>query len=176
MANIYRIDPKAPAQHKVLIILLASLLLALWPGSNPARGQTRVDGCQCTDYVYRERADIPLGMGHAKDWLRSARYHRLPYDKIPQVGDVAVILNGEFGFSEEYGHVAIVIQVSQDRQRFGIEGWDGLKDDCHLERHLHLPVTANTFFIHRREPPEPKQPLEVPQLARLERLAGIPVH
>jgi surface antigen len=93
-------------------------------------------------------------MGHAKDWLTSARVHRLPYDQVPQLGDVAVFINGEAGFSQLYGHVAMVIGVNEERDQFSTAGWDGFKADCQLEVHRDLPVTANTFFIHRRLSPE----------------------
>jgi hypothetical protein len=128
------------------LLLLLGLLLS-FPGQ--ALADTRVNGCQCTDYVYNQRPDIPEGMGHAKDWLYSARLQRLPYDQVPQVGDVAVILNGDFGFSAEFGHVAIVTEVNDARDRFSIAGWDGMKDDCVLQIVYDLPVTYNTFFIHR---------------------------
>jgi hypothetical protein len=90
-------------------------------------------------------------MGHARDWLHAARLHRFPYDQIPQVGDVAVILNGAFGFSAEYGHVAIVIAVSPARGRFSIAGWDGLTGDCQMQVYRDLPVTRDTYFIHFKD-------------------------
>ncbi len=108
--------------------------------------------CQCTQYVYRQRPDLPKGMGDAKDWLKSARYFRLPYNQVPQIGDVAVILNGEFGFSKGNGHVAIVIGVNAAHDRFDIAGWNGLKSNCLLEINTNLPVTPNTVFIHRHDP------------------------
>lgn len=111
-----------------------------------------MDGCQCTDYVYSQRQDIPTGMGNAKDWIGSARVERLAYDQVPQVNDVAVIVNGEFGFSEEFGHVAMVTSVNPDHSRFSIAGWDGLEDDCVLQIYEDLPITNNTFFIHHRYP------------------------
>ncbi|HKZ54591.1 MAG TPA: CHAP domain-containing protein [Anaerolineales bacterium] len=110
----------------------------------------RLGNCQCTDYVYSRRADLPQSMGMAKNWLASARVLRLPYDQVPQVGDVVVFLQGEYGFSAEYGHVAIVIWVNESRDRFDIAGWDGLKADCVLEIYHSLAVTDNTFFIHRK--------------------------
>jgi hypothetical protein len=132
--------------HNTFLLFLLALSFSL-PGR--VQADIRVNGCQCTDYVYSQRPDIPEGMGHARDWLYSARVNRLAYDQIPQVGDVAVILNGDFGFSAEFGHVAIVIEVNGDRDRFSIEGWDGLKNDCVLQIFQDLPVTSNTFFIHR---------------------------
>jgi len=131
---------------KAMFFLLLSFILLL-PGEVEA--DPRVDGCQCTDFVYSQRPDIPLGMGHAKSWLYSARVHKLPYDQVPQVGDVAVILNGEFGFSAQFGHVAMVTNVSEERDSFGIAGWDGFKNDCQLQVFQDLPVTYNTYFIHR---------------------------
>jgi hypothetical protein len=138
----------------LLIMLLCGILL--YPGRVMA--DPRVDGCQCTDYIYLQRADIPLGMGHAKSWLYSARVHKLPYDQVPQVGDVAVILNGEYGFSAEFGHVAMVTDVSQDRTTFSIEGWDGFKNDCRQQTFQDLKVTYNTYFIHQilNVPPDPE--------------------
>jgi surface antigen len=128
-----------------ILVIIGSLLFI------PARAvaENRVDSCQCTDYVYSQRQDIPTGMGHAKDWLYSARVYRLPYDQVPQVGDVAVILHGEFGFSAEFGHVAMVTEVNEDRTAFSIEGWDGFKNDCRLQIFHNLPVTYNTYFIHQ---------------------------
>ncbi|NIM95518.1 MAG: CHAP domain-containing protein [Anaerolineales bacterium] len=138
-----------------LFLLCTSLLVQEVASADP-----RVDGCQCTDFVYSQRTDIPDGMGHARSWLASARYFRLPYDRIPQLGDVVVILNGQFGFSSFYGHVAIVIGVNETRDRFSIAGWDGMKNDCNLEIHLDFPVTTNTFFIHRKyDAPQPENPL-----------------
>lgn len=111
-------------------------------------------GCQCTDFVYNQRPDIPKTMGRAKDFLYSSRIHRFPYDQVPQVGDVAVFLRGEFGFSARLGHVALVVDVNESMDRFSIVGWDGLKADCKLQIFIDLPVTANTFFIHHKEPVE----------------------
>jgi surface antigen len=128
-----------------ILMIIGSLLFI------PVRAlaENRVDSCQCTDYVYSQRQDIPTGMGHAKDWLYSARVHRLPYDQVPQVGDVAVILHGEFGFSAQFGHVAMVTDVNEDRTTFSIAGWDGFKNDCRLQVFYNLPVTNNTYFIHQ---------------------------
>lgn len=123
------------------------LILVIIPGS--IQTERRVYGCQCTDYVYTQRPDIPLGMGHAKDWLYSSRVNRLPYDQVPQVGDVAVFLHGEFGFNALFGHVAIVTEVNEERTSFSIAGWDGIKNDCRLQTIQDLPVTSNTFFIHQ---------------------------
>lgn len=130
-----------------LPLFLLLIIPFVFPGD--AQADNRVDGCQCTDYVYSQRPDIPTGMGHARDWLYSARIYRLPYDQVPQVGDVAVILNGEFGFSTEFGHVAMVIDVNEERNAFDIAGWNGFLNDCRLQVFLDLPVTHNTFFIHR---------------------------
>jgi surface antigen len=138
---------RMPTRFAVLVItLVGSLLLA------PAvvLAENRVDSCQCTDYVYNQRPDIPTGMGHAKDWLYSARVYRLPYDQVPQVGDVAVILQGEFGFNAQFGHVAMVIEVNESRTTFSIAGWDGFKNDCRVEIFQDLPVTQNTYFIHQK--------------------------
>jgi surface antigen len=133
-------------RYTAFLILTIGILFFL-PASVMA--EVRVGGCQCTDYVYSQRPDIPTGMGHARDWLYSARVNRLPYDQVPQVGDVAVFLYGEFGFSAEFGHVAMVTEVSEDRSTFSIAGWNGFKNDCRVEVFHHLPVTRNTFFIHR---------------------------
>jgi sporulation protein YlmC with PRC-barrel domain len=128
-----------------ILMIIGSLLFI------PARAmaENRVDSCQCTDYVYSQRQDIPTGMGHAKDWLYSARVYRIPYDQVPQVGDVVVILHGEFGFSTQFGHVAMVTEVNEDRTAFSIAGWDGFKNDCRLQVFHNLPVTNNTYFIHQ---------------------------
>jgi hypothetical protein len=136
-------------QTTTLLLLFFFLALELFIPTR-AFADPRVDGCECTDYVYRQRIDIPLGMGHAKQWLTSARIHGFPYNQVPQVGDVAVIQNGAFGFSRQYGHVAIVSKVNGERNRFSIVGWDGLRDDCQLEVFHDLPVTASTFFIHHK--------------------------
>ena len=130
-----------------LPLFLPIIISFVFPGD--AHADNRVDGCQCTDYVYSQRPDIPAWMGHAKDWLYSARVYRLPYDQVPQVDDVAVILNGEFGFSAEFGHVAMVIDVNEERDAFSIAGWNGFLNDCRLQVFLDLPVTNNTFFIHQ---------------------------
>lgn len=134
---------------RILCLLSFPLLSLFFFQSKPVSAS--VSACQCTDFAYLHRPDIPQVMGHAKDWLSSARAQRFPYDQVPQVGDVAVILHGEYGFSAEYGHVAIVIQVNEARDRFGIAGWDGLKADCQVEVYFDLPVSVNTFFIHRKE-------------------------
>ncbi len=133
--------------YAALIVLIIGFLIF-----TPTRvmAENRVDSCQCTDFVYSQRPDIPTGMGHAKDWLYSARIHRLPYDQIPQVGDVAVILHGEFGFNAQFGHVAIVIEVNESRTAFSIAGWDGVKNNCREEVFHDLPVTWNTYFIHQK--------------------------
>jgi surface antigen len=110
-----------------------------------------LNGCQCTDFVYNLRSDIPSGMGHARDWLYSARVNRFPYDRIPQVGDVVVILNGQFGFSYLFGHVAIVVDVDETREHFSFAGWDGFKANCQVEIYTNFPVTYNTYFIHRKD-------------------------
>jgi surface antigen len=133
-------------RYHALLILIIGIFFFL-PAN--VRAEEQVGSCQCTDYVYRQRPDIPTGMGHAKDWLYSARIIRLPYDQVPQIGDVAVILYGEFGFSAEFGHVAMVIGVSEDRSSFSIAGWNGFINDCQIEVFDHLPVTRNTYFIHR---------------------------
>ena len=131
---------------KALLLLLLSFILLL-PGKVEA--DPRLDGCQCTDFVYNHRQDIPLGMGHARSWLYSARVHRLPFDQVPQVGDVAVILNGEYGLNAQFGHVAMVTSVSDERDTFSIAGWDGFKNNCQLQVFQDLPVTYNIYFIHR---------------------------
>jgi len=138
---------------KRLPLFLASCIIIFMAAAPVfAAEQVRSDGCQCTDYVYNQRPDIPLSMGHAKQWIQSARALRLPYDQVPQVNDVAVIINGEFGFSEEFGHVAMVTSVNEEHSRFTIAGWDGLEDDCALHTYADLPITVNTFFIHQRHP------------------------
>src|SRR3989304_9924440 len=58
----------------------------------------RLGNCQCTDYVYSRRADLPQSMGVAKNWLPSARPVRRPYDQGPQSGDGGVVLQGGCGF------------------------------------------------------------------------------
>lgn len=137
------------------VSLLAALLMGLFLFPVEAHAQARIDGCQCTDFVYGVRLDIPTGMGHARDWLYSARVHRFPYDRIPQIGDVVVILNGAFGFSAFYGHVAIVIEVSENRDRFSLAGWNGFMSNCEVEIVSDLPVTYNTYFIHSKQTNEP---------------------
>lgn len=131
--------------------LLSVLLMAIFWFPSNANAQSRVDGCQCTDFVYGVRLDIPTGMGDARNWLSSARLHRFPYDRIPQVGDVVVILNGAFGFNATYGHVAIVIDVSENRDRFSLAGWNGVINNCEVEIVRDLPVTYNTYFIHPKQ-------------------------
>ena len=135
-----------PSLRRISFILWF-LVLFIIPGS--IQTDRRTYGCQCTDYVYNQRPDIPLGMGHAKDWLYSSRVNRLPYDQVPQVDDVAVFLHGEFGFNTQFGHVAIVTEVNEERTAFSIAGWDGFKNDCRLQTFENLPVTSNTFFIHQ---------------------------
>jgi len=137
------------------VSLLTALLMGLFLFPAEADAQARIDGCQCTDFVYGVRLDIPTGMGHARDWLYSARVHRFPYDRIPQIGDVVVILNGAFGFSAFYGHVAIVIEVSENRDRFSLAGWNGFMSNCEVEIMSDLPVTYNTYFIHSKHTNEP---------------------
>lgn len=121
------------------------------PSPTPQPTALKLGTCQCTDYVYSQRLDIEEGMGQARAWLASARARRLPYDQVPQVGDIAVFLNGVYGFSAEYGHVAIVTEVNEDRTRFNIAGWDGLKADCALETYPDLLVNSNTYFIHYKD-------------------------
>jgi hypothetical protein len=134
-----------------LTVALISLLF-LFPRSTEANAP--MAGCQCTDFVYSQRPDIPKTMGRAKDFLYSSRINRFPYDQVPQVGDVAVILRGEFGFSARLGHVALVVDVNEAMDHFSIVGWDGLKADCKLQIFVDLPVTSNTYFIHHKEPVE----------------------
>jgi surface antigen len=130
------------------ILSVAQKSEASWP----------MPGCQCTDFVYSQRPDLPTTMGRAKDFLYSARIHRFPYNQVPQVGDVAVCLRGAHGFSLAYGHVAYVIAVNEDRDRISIAGWNGLVADCKLQIHLDLSVTANTYFIHHKEPVNTQTP------------------
>ena len=66
-----------------------------------------------------------------------------------------MILNGAFGFSWYYGHVAIVIDVSENRDRFSLAGWNGFKGNCEVEIVSDLPVTYNTYFIHPKEANDP---------------------
>lgn len=140
-------------QGKIALISVCPAILILLAAAwfSPVDAATQA-ACQCTDYVYRQRDDISPPMGDAKDWIHSARSRGLPYDSRPQVGDAAVILNGEFGFSAGFGHVAVVIGVNRDHTRFDIAGWNGFKDDCRVEIYTGLPVTENTFFIHRSTP------------------------
>jgi surface antigen len=137
---------RANRRYVASLFLIIGVLF-LFPTSVMA--ENRIRSCQCTDYVYSQRPDIPTSMGHAKDWLYSARVNRMPYDQVPQVGDIAVFLNGEFGFSAEFGHVAMVTEVNEDRSNFSIAGWNGFKNDCQIEVFHNLPVTRNTYFIHR---------------------------
>lgn len=141
-------------RHKRIVrncALALTLVVALLIFHSNVEANAPMAGCQCTDFVYSQRPDIPNTMGRAKDFLYSSRIHRFPYDQVPQVGDVAVFLRGEFGFSAIYGHVALVIDVNESMDRFSIVGWDGLKADCKLELFLDLPVTYNTYFIHQKE-------------------------
>lgn len=131
----------------ILVLLFAAILFS----PEPASAEYPLNGCQCTDFVYQMRSDIPPGMGHARDWLYSARVHRFAYDRVPQVGDVAVILNGQFGFSWYFGHVAIVVDVDESREHFSFAGWDGYKANCQVEVYTDFPVTYNTYFIHRKD-------------------------
>ena len=131
--------------------LLSAILMVIFWFPSKADAQSRIDGCQCTDFVYGVRLDIPTGMGHARDWLYSARVHRFPYDRIPQVGDVVVILNGAFGFNAYYGHVAIVIEVNENRDRFSLAGWNGIMSNCEVEIVNDVPVNYNTYFIHLKQ-------------------------
>jgi surface antigen len=141
-------------RKKIARLTVFSLLLMgaffLFPTKSEANWP--MAGCQCTDFVYSQRPDIPNTMGRARDFLYSSRINRFPYDQVPQVGDVAVFLMGEFGFSARLGHVALVIDVNQAMDRFSIVGWNGLKADCILEITFDLPVTNNTYFIHHKEP------------------------
>jgi hypothetical protein len=135
-------------QMLVTAILFMIIGLLIFP-ANSARGDANEQDCQCTDYVYRQRKDIPPAMGHARDWVKSASIFGLPYDYVPQPGDAAVILNGEHGFNSEYGHVAIVIGVNREHTRFDIAGYDGTVGNCLIDIYTDLPVTSNTVFIHR---------------------------
>jgi len=132
-----------------LLILLESTLI---PKIHGVRAEASLEGCQCTDYVYRQRQDLPGPMGHARDWILSASSYGLPYDHTPQVGDVAVILNGEHGFNSEYGHVAVVIGVNREHTLFDIAGYDGTRNNCMVEVYTRLPVSSSTTFIHRLVP------------------------
>lgn len=140
------IHPVIPPGAAVLIILL---LITVCQPVLRARAQSGPASCQCTDYAYRQRSDLPGQMGHARDWVKTASDHALPVDHTPQIGDVAVILNGEHGFNREFGHVAIVIGVNRDHTLFDIAGYDGIRNNCMVEIYTRLPVTANIFFIHR---------------------------
>jgi hypothetical protein len=141
------------SRTKICCIILGAIFLAtatsLLGDLYDVDANSRINGCQCTDFVYGTRADIPLRMGHARDWLASAREHRIPYDQVPQTGDIAVLLNGVYGFSAEFGHVAIVTDVNEDHDRFSIAGWDGLKNNCQTEEYHDLVVTADISFIHQ---------------------------
>ncbi len=141
-------------KHKGIVrscSLTLTLIVALLIFRSNVEAHAPMAGCQCTDFVYSQRPDIPNTMGRARDFLYSSRVHRFPYNQVPQVGDVAVFLRGEFGFSATYGHVALVIDVNESMDSFSIVGWDGLKADCKLELYLDLPVTDNTYFIHQKE-------------------------
>jgi hypothetical protein len=141
-------------RHKRIVrncALALTLVVALLIFHSNVEANAPMAGCQCTDFVYSQRPDIPNTMGRAKDFLYSARIHRFPYDQVPQVGDVVVFLRGEFGFSAIYGHVALVVDVNESMDSFSIVGWDGLKADCKPELYLDLPVTYNTYFIHQKE-------------------------
>jgi hypothetical protein len=139
------------AVFRKVVPLLVVLFIAVFYRPEPARAEYPLNGCQCTDFVYQMRSDIPSGMGHARDWLYSARVHRFAYDRIPQVGDIVVIVNGEFGFSWFFGHVAIVVDVDEAREHFSFAGWDGFKANCQVEVYTDFPVTYYTYFIHRKD-------------------------
>lgn len=129
-----------------LFALLATLSIRVFPAQASI---SALGSCQCTDYVYSQRPDIARGMGNARDWITSASNRRYPYDQVPEVGDVAVFLNGSHGFSVEFGHVAMVTWVSNDHTRYNIAGWDGLKADCVLQSYSNLTVKPDDWFIHR---------------------------
>lgn len=139
---------KIPRTIALGLVVTAALL----PVVQTTEASVPLPGCQCTDFVYSQRPDLPTTMGRAKDFLYSSRIHRFPYDQVPQVGDVAVFLRGEHGFSAYYGHVAYVIAVNEERDRISIAGWNGLVADCKLQIHLDLAVTRNMYFIHHKEP------------------------
>ena len=142
-----------------LIVFLSMRILSVRASASSVLGS-----CQCTDYVYSQRPDIAPGMGDARDWINSAAKRGYPYDQIPQVGDVAVFLNGSHGFSAEFGHVAMVTWVSDDHTRYNIAGWDGLKADCVLQSYSNLMIRPDDWFIHKVQgntssppPPPPAQ-------------------
>src|SRR3990172_6347079 len=138
----------------ILSVIIKACLLAfsaiLLTQANPTRASTAfVGGCQCTDYVYSQRPEIPRGMGNARDWISSAAKRGYSYNQVPQVGDVAVFINGSHGFSVAYGHVAMVTWVNDSHTQYNISGWDGLKSDCVLQSFSNLTVRADDWFIHQ---------------------------
>ena len=128
---------------------------------------TSIGDCQCTDYVYSQRPDIPRGpipMGNANNWVNSARNRGYSYDQTPSVGDVVVFLNGVYKTSLELGHVAMVTWVNSSHTQFNAVGWDGLIRNCALSPMNLLSVNSNTWFIHStnsnpiQNPPQPPAP------------------
>ncbi len=138
-------------------VVIVGLVLVIAP--EPTSAQTPSSGsCQCTDYVYSQRPDIKRGMGTARNWISSAAERHYSYDQTPQVGDVAVFLNGSHGFSAEYGHVAMVTWVDDAHSRYNISGWDGLRADCILRSYSNLSVNSDDWFIHKPGTPSPPPP------------------
>jgi hypothetical protein len=149
-------------------VVLVAMIVAVLAGAKPAQAATSsFSSCQCTDYVYSQRPDIARGMGNAKQWISSAANRGYTYDQIPQVGDVAVFLNGAHGFDATYGHVAMVTWVNDTHTSYNIAGWDGLKADCVLQSYSNLSITPNDWFIHKQgaNPPPAAPPPAQPPLS-----------
>lgn len=66
----------------------------------------------CTYYAKQQVEYIGNGWGNASEWANSARKYGYTVDHNPAVGTVVVFQGGQGGASTQYGHVAVVRQVS----------------------------------------------------------------
>jgi len=128
--------------------LIVLLVLAISSDSTAQAFATET-GCQCTDYVYRQRPDLDRGMGDARKWITSASSRRIPWSHTPYVGDVAVFQPRIHGAGSD-GHVAMVTWVNGDRSRFSVAEWNFSNGVCVTTYRSNLAVVDGVDFIHEK--------------------------
>lgn len=91
------------------------------PYERPAIPGNDYDAGNCTWYVKSKRPDLPNNLGNANTWGINAQAWGWDYSSTPRVGSVAV--DEAIG---DYGHVAIVENVSGDSVTISEMNWNGL--------------------------------------------------
>ncbi|MGV3144179.1 CHAP domain-containing protein [Staphylococcus simulans] len=120
-----------------------------WSNSNPGNNNLYTAG-QCTWYAYgiREKMGKPISTfwHDAHNWNDRAKEEGYKVNNKPEKGAVFVAEQGAGGHDTYYGHVAIVIDVSDNGNKFRISemNWEG----AFIVNERDLTMTSGYSFVH----------------------------